>query len=211
MDNEIIRTGLPYRHYSEIDNIFPHRIPEDDIQKFKKLLQVPEFSMWFYQLRNPKTKRKLKPDNNVHRLIGKQNGYLSYKYCKRISELDDNYVSTTKRMEVEKQQYKQEIEEENKKLKELQKSLDMLEKWEDFIVYNGKKYGLPPVIGKVHKENNCNGSITKTSSDKYCNCSSCENWFGCGNPITTTYTYTCDRCGYSYQTVDRYYENYRRK
>ena len=37
-----------------------------------------------------------------------------------------------------------------------------MQSYDDFIDYDGKKYGLPKYLNNIHYENNCGGEIYKT-------------------------------------------------
>jgi len=50
-------------------------------------------------------------------------------------------------------------------------------------------------IVRVHRENNCFGSIMKDYHEE-CTCHNCENWTRCGSGGTQYYK--CDKCDYKY-------------
>ena len=81
----------------------------------------------------------------------------------------------------------------------LQHKINKLTDWNDYIEYDGVKYGLNHIVDRVHRENNCMGKITDTPiPTDPCRCSSCENWFGCGRDIGAKYIKKCDNCEYTH-------------
>lgn len=90
----------------------------------------------------------------------------------------------------------------------LQNKINELTEWTDFIEYENVKYGLKPIVNKVHRENNCLGNITDTQIFKEpCRCSSCENWGGCNRDSgSTNWILQCDKCEYKHQYT---FTNYR--
>ena len=94
----------------------------------------------------------------------------------------------------ETEKIKKEIEDYNSKIDDIICKINLLEKWEEYILFEGTKYGIPYVYENIHRENYCLGLITE---DYYegCSCHCCEDWGGCSNPSGTQY-YKCVKCDY---------------
>lgn len=76
-----------------------------------------------------------------------------------------------------------------------------LQDWNDYIEFNDKKYGLPKICGKIHRENNCGGTITSTHKKELeWECSHCRNWAGFNGTCRCDYKHIkvteCDKCDY---------------
>lgn len=68
------------------------------------------------------------------------------------------------------------------------------ESWSDYIDINGILYGVREFGDKKHMKNDCFGSKTYWETSRQCTCSTCENWYGCGNDIIYNSGYKCDKC-----------------
>ena len=51
-----------------------------------------------------------------------------------------------------------------------------MKKWEDYIEFEGIKYGLPNIVDNIHRYNNCMGHITREYEE--CSAKLCRNWEG---------------------------------
>jgi hypothetical protein len=139
--------------------------------------------------------------------------YYTYEYqyilFKNIYNIDWNdYFLKTKNIYNE---IKNEIDEKNKiidennkkiidynnKVDEIIKKINLLEKWDQYIIFNDVKYGISKIYNNIHRENDCFG-IIKFNYHKPCECSTCENWRGCGDPGTDYFK--CEKCDYSFST-----------
>ena len=83
----------------------------------------------------------------------------------------------------------------------VQKKIQKLEDWNDFVEFEGKYYGIVKVYNNIHRENNCLGEMVFYKEEyKRCNCNSCENWlYGCSNPRGTYLRYyKCNKCNCEY-------------
>jgi len=154
------------------------------------------------------------------------NNYILYNYnIKNIlfNEIDnidweDYFLKTTKiykdinikNIKIDKQneiinKKNQERDNYNDIVYEIIEKINKLIKWDDYVLFKGKKYGIPYVFKNIHRENDFNGLLKETSSERYdCRCSSCENWNGCGKE-EITYYYKCNKCDYDYsKTISGY-------
>ncbi len=90
-----------------------------------------------------------------------------------------------------------EIQNYNNIIDEIINKIKNIENYDNYIIFEGKKYSLHNVLNYIHRENNCFGNIIEDYYES-CSCSSCENWNGC-NRGGTQY-YKCDKCDYKKTT-----------
>lgn len=69
------------------------------------------------------------------------------------------------------------------------KQINLLEKWNDYVLYSELKYGIPSVYNYIHRYKDCNGTISTRYES--CSCNRCESWGGCGSSGTIYY---CTKC-----------------
>jgi hypothetical protein len=98
-----------------------------------------------------------------------------------------------------------EINHYNDAVKHIIENINNLNKWNDFICFESSKYGIPIVVNRIHKENDCLGEIIEYYES--CSCSSCENWSGCNRG--GTYHHECNKCSYKTQTNAMNTRNYK--
>lgn len=77
--------------------------------------------------------------------------YIDNVYIPTMKSYDDKYL------ECDEKNIKLQTEWDNT-TKIIQSKIDELTDWNDFIVYDGVKYGIKPYINGIHTENNCNGT-----------------------------------------------------
>ena len=158
---------------------------------------------------NYKTNRKLKIGGKIHRELKAK--FIIYS-CGEILFDTLNHINANEYLQ-ETKKINTEIDVENAVIKDYNNSIDSiiekiykLERWNDFIEFEGKKYGLTNKFKyndkyNVHIENDCFGEmifthkeITYTSNDRpFCNYDDTE----------TTYSiYKCSKCNYENKIVE---------
>lgn len=191
--------------------IYEDRYTEEDFDKYKEITKsIENYNKWKIGI-NHKTNRKIKIGGKIHKHLGYENFYIkhgtshSYSYV-LFTELDDInielYIEETKKL-------KKEVEEYNSKVNKIIEQINLLEKWEDYVVFEEIKYGIPYVYKNIHRENNCFGLVVEDYSEG-CRCHCCEDWGGCSNPVGTQY-YKCEKCDYKYGESIYYSKNYKGK
>jgi hypothetical protein len=196
----IIRDFIPDRYVAPR----PLRFTQVDFINFDKLKKKSHFNLWFSGV-NPETGNKIKINGDLHYRLGRNSGYKYYEYYQQLQTIDRKayYDETLKIMD----EYALTIVETaklNDKIRELNKQIAAL-KWNEFIVFENKKYGIPKVTDNVHNENDCKGKF-KLLYTKGCECHLCEDWNGCNNPKQTN-IYSCEKCGFEY-TETQYLGNH---
>lgn len=196
---QIIRTYY-FETYKEKSD-YPRRYTADDFDELDKLLKNKNFEIDYEKLKtgiNPLTNRKIKIGGKI--------------YCKIEDKFKISGVLFVELKKYNKEQYLQEtneiyslidkenniINEYNKSIRNIIKKIKELKKWNDFIEYEGIKYGIPNVLNNIHRTNDCFGNMKETCF-KSCSCHLCEDWGGCNNPKSTQY-YKCEKCNYTYSS-----------
>jgi hypothetical protein len=180
---------------------------------------------------NYEKNNKIKIGGNLHNKLGekfklkhatkftKHNNYVNnninyiynYKYI-LFTDIDNinwyEYFLETQKIyeEIDKQnesifEYNKKIIEYNDEIDKIIKQINKLEKWEEFVVFEEKKYGINNIYNNIHRENDCFGNIIPDYIERTtikCECSSCENWGGCGRngAEDVIQYYKCDNCNY---------------
>jgi hypothetical protein len=195
-----------------------------------------DYEKWFSGINyQSKTKNKIKIGGRLHIELGTKfilqhivnytkndmGDTIDYSYnyqdilFKDVDSIDwENYFLETEIIYNNINKENESINENNKKIieynnevDEVIKNINLLERWEQYIVFEGIKYGIPCVYKNIHRENNCFGSITEDYSER-CNCHCCEHWGGCSNTTGTQY-YKCKKCDYKYGESKNYSKNYK--
>lgn len=92
------------------------------------------------------------------------------------------------------------IDKENKLIEDIRSQINKLEKWSDFVEFEGKKYGIYNKIRDyIHVENDCFGEM-KCIYLKYIPSQTCN--IGSGSRI---YKYICNKCNYKNTISDHVY------
>ena len=104
----------------------------------------------------------------------------------------------------------------NDEIDKIIKQINKLKKWEEFVLFDDKHYGIHNIHNNIHRENNCFGNIIPDYIEETiikCECSSCENWGGCGSNGAKNIIqyYKCDNCNYKYDKMVKtfYNDNYK--
>jgi hypothetical protein len=167
---------------------YKDRYNKEDFEKYKEITKsIENYEKWKIGI-NYKTNRKIKIGGKTHTRFGYENFYIkrgttySYSYV-LFTELDDINIELYLQ---ETESLKKEIISHNVKINEIICKINKLEKWNDFVEFEGLKYGIPKIYNNIHREDDCNGNINKT---EVCvrECRECRG--------TTSFTENC-RCEY---------------
>ena len=192
----------------------PQRYSEKDFNDYEELKQNDHFIKWRNGI-NPYTNRKIQIGGKTHcNVLYKMNQQnttkiKNYQYYNNISQFNkDDYLKEN--IDITKK-YNDQVAIVQKYNDTVLTITEQIEKllWNDYIVFNDRKYGIPKVYNNVHRENDCMGTIFCEKSEG-CTCHSCEDWFGCSAPTGTNYM-KCKKCGYSYTIQETYSKNYKGK
>lgn len=187
LENPILRQYPSHKYITET------RFDEHAFEKYRNISRE-NFEKWKSGI-NYKTNRKIKIGGKTHRDLG-YNFHIR-PCCSSYSgilftELDnidpESYHKETTKL-------RQEIDNYNSTIGKIITEINSLKQWDDYILFDGKKYGIPPIYNGIHREHNCLGVIEKDYYED-CRCHLCEDWNGCGSGGTTYYK--CLRCDYKY-------------
>ena len=187
--------------------IKPSRLSETDFNNYDKLKNDDCFNKWFNG-KNPLTNRKCKINGKTHMKVQQELKYKNYSYYNEISKIK-NY----KKYNDESKKIYTKFNDELKNIKLYNDNVDNIidkikkVKWENFIMFEDQKYGIPPILDKKHTENNCMGNLLEDFYES-CTCHSCEDWGGCGRGYQHM---KCEKCNYKYIDTIYYSKNYKGK
>jgi hypothetical protein len=180
------------------ERLYKDRYNKEDFEKYKEITKsIENYEKWKIGI-NFKTNRKMKIGGKTHTRFKYENFYINrgttYNYSVLFTKLDginiDLYIQDTEKLE-------EEILSHNVKINELICKINKLEKWNDFVEFEGLKYGIPKIYNNFHRENDCNGNIIKT---EVCvmECRECRGSTSFAEPCRCKYkTNTeCVKCGY---------------
>jgi len=153
---------------------------------------------------NYKTNRKIKIGSNTYNKI-LQNEFsiknysspycYSYIHFEKLNGIDSEiYLQETETI-------KKEIEDYNLQIDNICNEINKIELWNNYIEFEGKKYGIPKIYNNIHKENDCNGIMDFYKIKEY-ECKGCRD----GMPFNGSYScncynekiYKCNKCNYEY-------------
>ena len=185
MDTTIIRTYPNKRD----DKTYKNRYCSADFTNYKLMLNAPQnYELWKSGI-NYKTNRKIKIGSKIHNQL--RNEFYVYNSNLLLTVLDgidsELYIQETDKLIKEIFDY-------NAQIDIIINKINLLEKWEDYIEFDGIKYGIPYIYDNIHRENDCFGIIKEECYYKTCSCSTCENWSGCGKNMKPYYKYKCLKC-----------------
>ena len=215
MEDIIIRNYPSMKHEKPYDMA---RYTKGDFERHEEIAKSREdYEKWKGGINHTtKTKRKIKIGGNLHRQLG--HDYFSINRGNSsvlFTELDginvELYMQETNELKKAIEDYNLQVRDYNLRVSEAIRQINALESWEEFIEFEGLKYGIPHEYKGVHRENNCLGLITE-DRDRYegCTCHCCEDWGGCSNPTGRKY-YQCNGCGYNYTKKVDLSKNYKGK
>lgn len=205
---EHIIRNLPPTKSKKSEYTCQNRFSNEIIQKFTCLKNDATFQNNYTKLKsgiNYETGRKIKIGASIYySLKRKMENQHGYKLMSKYEELDkiniESYLSETEKIQKELDIKNIEVEKENLDIQkyndtvyEIRKNIDKLEKWNEYVEFEGNKYGIPYVRNDKHCENDCMGEMKCVKH--FCECNRCEKaWSDCGNRIQ--FSYRCEKCGY---------------
>ena len=115
---------------------------------------------------NYKTNRKISIGGKIHEELKKkfiiQYGY-NYVLFKDLIGIESyKYLQETKQINYDINIENIAIKNYNNLVHEMIEKINGLQKWNDFIEFEGIKYGLPNIYNNIHYENDCKGNISIT-------------------------------------------------
>jgi hypothetical protein len=175
---------------------YTDRYAPGDFERYHEITQnIERFEQWQRGI-NPVTKRKIQIGGLTHQQIGYEYFFIhrrtsSFLFTTLDGYHEDSYMDETKHI-------KQTIDAYNATVNDAIREIDALQRWDDYVVFDGHHYGIAPVHANIHREKDCMGVVVETGY-KRCRCRSCEYWSGCSDP-TGTQHYACEECGYTFST-----------
>lgn len=187
------------RHYP-MTRPYPYRYTSEAFDKSHEMNNDPvlrdHYNKWKEGI-NPRTNRKIKIGGKTYHSI-KNNFMISFLhgthwcrvfYSKLINIDQERYTEKNN-------QLNHETDKENEVISSIIEQINCLESWNDYVKYDGIKYGLKKVLNHVHRENDCFGQMEYDREKEY-ECRGCKNGTGPYYCLCNTYTMNkCKKCGY---------------
>ena len=158
----IIRTYPNYKNKLKK----PNRFNTEHFETFNKMIDdkdlMSNYQKWKLGI-NYKTNRKIKIDGDTHKKIDCFHKYIfgDSIYIDDVININQgDYLKETFEMEKDIANKNEEIKRYNDIVKSVIDKIKNLDKWDDFIEFEGKYYGLVnKVRNNIHIENSCNGEM----------------------------------------------------
>ena len=189
------------RHYPMIRG-YPYRYTNDAFDKSHEMYNDPvlteHYNKWKEGI-NPHTNRKIKIGGKTYHSIkndfiisflNSRGTWCSVFYLKLIEIDQEKY-------EKETIQLNHETDKENEVASSTIEQINRLQSWNDYVEFDGMKYGLPKVLNEIHRENDCFGQMEYDREKDY-ECRGCRNnQVGPFQCLCHTFTINkCNKCGY---------------
>jgi hypothetical protein len=172
-------------------NDYERRYSADAFEKYKDIVKTREnYEKWKLGI-NHRTNRKINIGGKTHDELKYKDFYITYNNGRMIifEALDgidcDAYFKETDIL-------KSTIQEYNQRIDDVLIKLQMLPKWNDYVEFDGKKYGIPHLVGNIHRKNDCFGNLVEDYHEN-CLCNSGRCYNQCSKPWGTQY-YKCSKC-----------------
>lgn len=139
-------------------NIIYYRYDQNSFEKYKKITEsIENYEKWKIGI-NYETNRKIKIDGPTYNrlklnfLIRCGNSWSLFTELNGINM--ELYLQETEKLKNKALLY-------DKKIDDIICKINKLEKWNNFIEFEGVKYGIPEVYNNIHRKNDCNGNMEK--------------------------------------------------
>jgi hypothetical protein len=159
----IIRTYPEYKDKLKI----PKRFNTEHFERFNKMINDEDFMNNYQKWKqgiNYKTNRKIKIQGDTHKKLDCFYQYIGGFGRVYIDDMininQDDYLKETIEMVKDIDNKNEEIQRYNDIVKSVIDKINHLEKWDDYVEFGGKYYGLVvKVKNDIHIENGCNGKM----------------------------------------------------
>jgi hypothetical protein len=190
------------------ENTYPQRYDNSAFEKLNEMNEDTELQNDYKKWKdgiNYKTNRKIKIDGKIHRelkqkfmiytpgcvLFDTLNGINPHEYLKETKEIS-NAIDVENAI----------IKDYNKMVDSMIEKIQKLERWNEFIEFEGKCYGIrSKVLNNIHRENDCFGEMIFLKTEKeytfydrpFCNYEDKETIYS---------IYKCSKCNYEHKNYE---------
>ena len=192
--------NMEIKRYYPMTISYPCRYTNEAFDTFHEMYNDPEIrdrcNKWKAGI-NPYTNRKIKIGGKTYDSI-KDDFMIYFLYRTRWTR-----IFYLKLKNIDEEKYKEEtiqlnheIDKENEIISSKIEEINRLQSWNDYVMYDGMKYGLKKVVNHVHRENDCFGQMEYDREKEY-KCRGCR--FNKTRYQCLCYTFTinkCNKCGY---------------
>ena len=181
-----------------MSRIYPYRYTNEAFDRFNEMYNDPEIrencNKWKEGI-NPYTNRKIKIGGKTYDSI-KDDFMIYFLYGTRWTRIFYLKLNIDQEMYKEETiQLNNEIDRENEVISSKIEQIKCLKSWNDFVIYDGMKYGLKTVLNNIHRENDCFGKM-ECYMKKH-KCKGCRNGHTGYQCLCDNYTMNkCNKCGY---------------
>lgn len=195
MTSQYIYRHYPYKSLYEIS--WKNRFTEEDFKKYDEIQQNQENYNTLKKGINFLTNRKIKIGGKMYNSLLKNYFYIKDDvFFTQLENIDRvGYLQETENIKDKIQQSFTEID-------TIINKINGLEKWDSFVDFEEKCYGIPHIHNNIHRTNDCFGTIIK-DYEKSCNCELCNNWVGCGD----CQYFSCEKCDFSFTNYNFHTDN----
>ncbi len=188
---DIFRTRIFYKNPE-------YRISKETFDKAYEMSMneeiVKEYEKWIQGI-NYKTGRKLNKRGSLYKKLGYKFEVRERLFTEYLKYNVEEYLNESIKL-------KKERKERNEHIDELNKKIATLEDWNDYVEFEGEKYGMYTKIkNNIHLENNCRGNIILVNTYNEIRMSNCRpfaTFMSNTDYEDTMGNYKCDKCDYKY-------------
>jgi len=199
----IIERKYPYKTHNK--KHYPSRYDNSVFEKLNQMKNDKELQNNYEKWKNGinyTTNRKIKIEGKIHRNLG-YNFKIDGTLFEELLNINQKfYLQETDKINRSIDIENAIIENYNKKVDDIIEKIKMLENWDDFIIFEGKKYGLVNKIkDNIHIENNCGGKMVYSRFETECTFN--DRPFCNYEDKETNYSiYKCSKCKYENKIVE---------
>ena len=188
MEHDIIREYPAIRYESR-------RYDVQDFEKYKEITKsIESYEKWKIGI-NYRTNRKITIGGKTHQQLG-YDFYIKGDLFNKLHGINiELYLAQSEKL-------KKEILDYNSQVHSIICRINLLEKWNHFVEFEGVKYGIQKIYNKIHRENDCNGDINDTDVSVE-ECRECRGTTSFTEPCRCVYKQNiqCVKCGYKGEIV----------
>jgi len=204
------------RYYPYIKSVerYPDRYTNSVFEKFNELNTNIEFLNNYKKWKdgiNYRTNKKITIGGKTHNELKYKDFMIHYRNdCNNprsvlfeylININASEYLQETKKIYDKIDMENDSIIKYNTKVNIIIEKIQKLKKWNQFIKFEGLKYGIPPLLNNIHYKNNCFGKMVYYMEKEH-ECKGCRDGMPCnGSYSCSCFTYNiqkCNNCGFIY-------------
>jgi hypothetical protein len=196
---DIIREPIDYDKYRiSLNN---YNLNENDFNEYNKIDKesINNIRNSLNNNINYKTLRKIKKGGVVYNKIESELRHKEF----LINKVEKEQIKDIKKYLDERNNIIEKNEKIFNEIYLLNTKIDNLDNWNDFIIYDNKKYGITnKTKNNIHIENNCRGNMILESKREECKEGNCRPFMTIPDTYIHYYKYKCDKCNYQHEKIE---------